>query len=105
MATDGMSPLDLRLKATWEMLYRKFVDILPDEENQQGYGCINGVNIFNYFKPWQVFSLDPKTATKDDLKKSYYHLCKIYHPDNPETGDRHIFEQIELMYKSVIAGI
>lgn len=105
MATDGMEKLDFRRKATWEMLYRKFIDILPGEENQQGYGCINGINIFNYFKPWHVFGLDPKTATKEEIKAAYYRLSKIYHPDNPATGDRAIFERIEIMYKSITARI
>ncbi len=104
MATDGMDKLDLRLKSTWQMLYRKFIGILPEEKNQQGYGCINGIDIFNYFKPWQVFGLDPKTATKDNLKQAYYQLSKIYHPDNAATGDRTIFERIDLMYKSISAG-
>ena len=104
MATDGMEKLDFNLKSTWEMLYRKFVGILPGEENQQGYGCINGINVFNYFKPWQVFGLDPKKATKDDVKAAYYRLNKIYHPDNKETGDREIFERLETMYKSILAG-
>ncbi len=103
MATDGMEKLDFRLKSTWKMLYRKFIGILPDEENQEGYGCINGINIFNYFKPWQVFNLDPKTATKEDVKNAYYQLAKIYHPDNLATGDRAIFEQLEIMYKSILA--
>ncbi len=104
MATDGIAKLDLRLKSSWEVLYRKFVGILPNEENQQGYGCINGINVFQYFKPWQAFRLDPKTATKDDIKASYYQLSKIYHPDNLETGDREVFEQIETMYKSIVVG-
>jgi len=104
MATDGMNKLDFRLKQTWETLYREFVGILPNEENQEGYGCINGINVFKYFKPWQVFRLDPKTATKDAIKTSYYQLSKIYHPDNSETGDREVFEQLETMYKSIIAG-
>ena len=43
MATDGMDKLDLRLKSTWEILYRKFVGIIPGEENQQEYGCIIAV--------------------------------------------------------------
>ena len=104
MATDGMDSLDFRLKPTWETLYRKFVGILPNEQSQEGYGCINGIDIFKYFKPWQVFGLDPKTATKNDVKMAYYQLSKIYHPDNLVTGDRAIFEQVENMYKSIIAG-
>jgi len=63
-----MDELDLSLKATWEKLYRKFVGVLPGEENQQGYGCINGVNIFDYFNPWQAFGLDPEAATAEDIK-------------------------------------
>ncbi|AFZ49600.1 J domain-containing protein [Dactylococcopsis salina] len=105
MATDGMEKLDFRLKVTWEKLYRKFIGILPNEMNQEGYGCINGINVFQYFKPWQVFNLDPKTATKNEIKKAYYQLSKVYHPDNQKTGNREIFEQIELMYKSIIAGV
>jgi len=102
MATEGMEKLNFRFKSSWELMYRKFIGILPHEQNQEGYGCINGIDVFQYFKPWQVFDLDPKTATKDDIKKAYYRLSKIYHPDNPETGDRQIFEQIEIMYKSIV---
>ncbi|CAD0231095.1 J domain-containing protein [Planktothrix agardhii] len=102
MSTDGMDALDFRLASTWKMLYRKFVGVLPNEKNQEGYGCINGINIFNYFKPWKVFGLNPKIATKEDIKKAYYNLAKIYHPDNPTTGDRKIFEQIDIMYQSII---
>lgn len=103
MATDGMDDLNLGKKEGWEVLYRKFVGILPGEENQQGYGCINGINIFNYFKPWQVFGLDPASATLQDIKDSYRNLSKIYHPDNSETGDPKIFDAITIMYKSISA--
>jgi hypothetical protein len=24
------------------------IDILPEEQNQEGYGCINGIDIFKY---------------------------------------------------------
>ncbi len=103
MATDGMDDLNLSLKESWERLYRKFVGILPGEENQKGYGCINGINIFNYFKPWQVFGLDPKTATSQDIKNAYHNLSKIYHPDNSETGDASVFDCLTVMYKSISA--
>lgn len=101
MATDGMSDLNLTVKDGWEKLYRKLIGILPDEENQQGDGCINGVNIFNYFKPWQVFNLDSKVATPQDIKNSYYALSKIYHPDVPLTGNATIFDRLTTMYKSI----
>ncbi|MEB3247904.1 MAG: DnaJ domain-containing protein [Merismopediaceae bacterium] len=105
MATDGMGKLNLSKKETWERLYRKWIDILPEEQNQQGYGCINGINIFEYNRPWQIFGLDGKTATEEELKKAYRYLSKIYHPDNQETGDRNIFERLEKLYKSLIMGI
>lgn len=105
MATNGMEKLDFSKKETWEMFYRKWIDILPEEQNQEGYGCINGIDIFKYSRPWQIFGLDGKTATEEDLKKAYYRLSKIYHPDNQETGDREIFERLDKMYKSLIMGI
>ena len=101
MATDGMSDLNLTVKDGWEKLYRNLIGILPDEENQQGDGCINGVNIFNYFKPWQVFNLDSKVATPQDIKNAYYALSKIYHPDVPSTGNAAIFDRLTTMYKSI----
>jgi preprotein translocase subunit Sec63 len=105
MAIDGLGKLNLALKATWENLYRKFIGILPNETTQQGANCINGINIFDYFKPWQVFNLDPQTATKADIKKAYRDLSKIYHPDAQGTGNATIFERLHIMYKSILAGV
>jgi hypothetical protein len=101
MAIDGMSDLNLTVKDGWEKLYRNLIGILPNEENQHGDGCINGVNIFNYFKPWQVFNLDSKVATPQDIKNAYYALSKIYHPDVPSTGNAAIFDRLTTMYKSI----
>lgn len=103
MATDGMDGLNLSVKDGWERLYRKFIGILPGEDNQQGYGCINGINIFNYFKPWQVFNLNPQTASNEEIKDAYHKLSKIYHPDVPNTGDAAIFNSLTVMYKSISA--
>lgn len=105
MATDGMDELNFSQKQTWEILYRKWIDILPNETNEQGYGCINGIDIFKYFRPWQVFNLDSKTATQDDIKTAFRQLSKIYHPDNQETGDRKIFERLTQMSNSLIPAI
>ncbi|MBD1863150.1 MULTISPECIES: J domain-containing protein [Trichocoleus] len=101
MATSGMGKLDLSKKAAWEELYRKLVGVLPGEENEQGYGCINGVNILKYDLPWKAFGLDPKTAKTEDIKASYRDLSKIYHPDNTKTGDALIFNRLTVFYKSL----
>jgi hypothetical protein len=103
MAIDGMDNLNLTVKSGWEQLYRKLIGILPEEENQEGYGCINGLNIFNYFKPWQIFGLDAKVANTQDIKNAYHRLSKIYHPDVTTTGDAAIFDRLTTMYKSIIA--
>lgn len=105
MACDGMGILNLKSRGTWESLYRKWIGILPYETNQQGYGCVNGINIFIYFMPWKVFNLDPKTSSKKDIKKAFHELSKVYHPDNQKTGDEVIFNRLNQMYKSLISAI
>ncbi|MGG6242454.1 J domain-containing protein [Nodosilinea sp. AN01ver1] len=103
MATDGMEPLNLGLKTSWEVLYRKFVGVLPGEEQLEGYGCINGIDIFKYFQPWKVFGLDPKSASPEEIKAAYHNLSKTYHPDASGTGDAKIFDRINTMYQSISA--
>ncbi|MGB3516601.1 MAG: J domain-containing protein [Elainellaceae cyanobacterium] len=103
MATDGMESLNFSYKASWEILYRKFIGVLPNELDQEGYGCINGINIFEYSRPWDTFGLNPKSATIDDIKQSYRSLSKIYHPDNAETGDAKIFDRLNTLYRSICA--
>lgn len=103
MATDGMDLLNLRLKKSWEQLYRQFVGVLPGEDAQVGHDCVNGVDIFKYFQPWKVFGLDAKTASEEDIKRAYRQLSKQYHPDNPESGSDRMFERINSMYRSIAA--
>lgn len=105
MAIDGLGKINLALKSTWESLYRKFISVLPNETEQEGADCINGINIFQYFRPWQVFGLDGSTATKADIKAAYRKLSKIYHPDTLKTGDARIFDRLHIMYKSILAGV
>ncbi len=104
MALDGMDALNFALKPTWEKLYRQFIGILPHETNEQGDTCINGVDIFKYFRPWQIFGLNGKTASAADIKAAYHNLSRIYHPDVPGTGNAAIFDRINNMYKSISAG-
>ncbi|NJM98587.1 MAG: J domain-containing protein [Phormidesmis sp. RL_2_1] len=104
MATDGMDKLNLRLKQAWEILYRKFVGVLPGEDSEVGDSCINGIDIFKYFQPWRVFGLEAKTASDEEIKQAYRKLSKQYHPDNQESGDSRMFDRINSMYQSISAG-
>ena len=101
MAISVWDNLNLSKRDSWEMIYRQFIGILPEEEDETGKNCINGIHIFKYFRPYQVFGLEPKEANKEDIKKAYYQLSKIYHPDNQETGDVQIFDRLTIMYKSI----
>jgi DnaJ domain len=101
MATSGMGKLDFAKKDGWEKVYRKWIGILPGEDNETGYGCINGVNIFKYDLPWSAFGLDPKLASTEEVKSAYRELSKIYHPDNRETGDAQVFHRLTVFYKSL----
>lgn len=78
----------LTYKETWEGIISKLK-------------IIQGSSVVTLFQPWIVFSLDPQTATKQDIKKAFYRLSKVYHPDNKETGDAHVFSRLEVMYRSI----
>jgi hypothetical protein len=101
LATSSMGKFNLSTREDWEKLYRKLIGILPGEENEEGYGCINGINIFKYDMPWKVFGLNPKVHLTEDVKTVYRNLSKIYHPDNSETGDTAVFDRLTLFYKSL----
>ncbi len=101
MAVSVWDKLNLSKRESWEMIYRQFIGILPEEEGETGKDCINGIHLFKYFRPYQVFGLEPKEASTQDIKKAYYRLSKIYHPDNQETGDSRIFDRLTIMYKSI----
>ncbi|MDJ0658616.1 MAG: DnaJ domain-containing protein [Crocosphaera sp.] len=101
MAISVWDKLNLSKRESWEKIYRKFIGILPEEEGETGKDCINGIHVFKYFRPYQVFGLEPKEASTEDIKKAYYRLSKIYHPDNQETGDARIFDRLTIMYKSI----
>jgi hypothetical protein len=100
MSTNGME-ISLTGKDGWETLYRKFIGILPGEDSEAGYGCINGIDIFKYSMPWKAFGLDPATAKPEDIKTAYRSLSKIYHPDVPTSGDARVFERLTQFYQSL----
>ncbi|MCA2505408.1 MAG: DnaJ domain-containing protein [Microcystis sp. M54BS1] len=85
-----------------EAIYRDYVGILPKERNSTGPTSVNGIDVTKYFYPWRAFGLDPKTATKQDIKTSYRKLSQKFHPDNPETGNREAFEAVNTMYRSIM---
>ena len=101
LATHRIEGINFSKKESLELLYRKLIGILPNEEKEEGYGCINGINIFNYDRPWRAFGLDPKVANVDDIKRAYRELSKTFHPDNGETGDATIFNRLTIFYKSL----
>jgi hypothetical protein len=88
-----------------ERVFRDYIGILPNERYTTGPTSINGSDVTKYFHPYRVFGLDPKTATPDDIKKSYRKLSQKYHPDNQETGNREVFERLNVMYKSLTVNI
>jgi hypothetical protein len=105
MATRAFDNINLSQRESWEKIYREYIGILPGEDGETGKHCINGINIFKYFYPYRVFDIDPKTASKEDIKNAYYRLSKIYHPDNQETGDAEVFDCLTVMYKSITTEI
>ena len=91
----------LKSKADWMKLYRRWIGVPPEERDQTGSNCINGINVLENFRPWHVFGLDSKTASKEDVKTAFRDLAKVHHPD--EGGDKQVFERIQKMRDSLLA--
>lgn len=93
-----------QLRSTWEHYYREWV-ALPEDERQStaSYGVINGIDIFKNFRPWEVFGVDKKNGTKEQILSAYKMLAKQYHPDTgADGGDRKIFEKLTEMRDSLM---
>lgn len=93
---------DLRLKQPWLELYRQWVGVPPDERNEVGPSCINGIDVLKNFRPWIVFGLDPKKATVEDIKSSFRQLAKEHHPD--AGGNPEVFLKLQQMRDSLLFG-
>jgi len=91
----------LKSKADWMKLYRRWIGVPPEERDQTGSNCINGINVLENFRPWHVFGLDSKTASKEDVKNAFRNLAKVHHPD--KGGDKQVFERIQKMRDSLLA--
>ncbi|MEA5474880.1 DnaJ domain-containing protein [Synechococcus sp. CCY9201] len=94
---------NLKTKADWLKLYREWVGVPKSERGNSGSTCINGIDVLENFRPWHVFSLDPKTATADDIKDAFRKLAKEHHPD--AGGDPRVMERLQKMRDSLLAFI
>ena len=64
---------------------------------------MNGIDIFKNFRPWEVFKVDKKSGTKEDIQRAFKKLSFKYHPDTgPNGGDRSIFEKLKEMRDSLL---
>lgn len=93
--------LNLRKKEGWLVLYREWVGVPENERHEEGPTSINGVDVLKNFRPWHVFSLDPKEATSDDINTAFRRLAKQHHPDHG--GNREVFERLQKMRDSLLA--
>jgi len=101
---DDSSPTFKGPKAAdeWRQMYRRFIAVPRDERGQkEGGSVINGIDVMKNFRPWVVFGLDPKKASKGDVDKAFRKLALKHHPD--VGGDRKVFEKLLSMKNSVKA--
>lgn len=102
MAFSG-EQINLKTTADWRSQYRKWIGVPDDERSKTGPHCINGINVFENFRPWHVFNLTSDTASAEDVKTSFRQLAKVHHPD--VGGDALVFERIQKMRDSLLALI
>ena len=102
MAFSG-EKVNLKSADDWRNQYRKWVGVPADERNKTGPHCINGIDVFENFRPWHVFGLSAESSTPEDVKISFRQLAKVHHPD--VGGDALVFERIQKMRDSLLALI
>ena len=100
MAMAGRT-FDLKTKADWLKLYREWVGVPHSERTKTGKTSINGIDVLENFRPWHVFSLDPTTASAEDIKEAFRRLAKEHHPD--VGGDPRVMELLQRMRDSLLA--
>lgn len=92
----------LKSKEDWMKLYRRFVRVPANERNlPDGPTVVNGIDVLKNFRPWVVFGLDPKKATKDDVRKAFRRTIIKHHPD--QGGDPRVAERLKTMRDSLLA--
>ncbi len=92
---------DLKTKDDWLKLYREWVGVPHSERTKTGKTSINGIDVLENFRPWHVFSLDPSTASAEDIKDAFRRLAKEHHPD--VGGDPRVMERLQKMRDSLLA--
>jgi hypothetical protein len=71
-----------RTRGEWEKAYRATVRVPMSDRNRRARpGVINGIDIHKNFRPWAVFGLNQKTATRDDVNQVARRLLRQVHPD------------------------
>jgi hypothetical protein len=91
-----------RTRSEWERAYRARVKApMSDRGRKERPGVINGIDIHKNFRPWAVFGLDPKKASKTDVEQAYRRIAKKVHPD--AGGRPKDFDRIRKMRDSVVA--
>jgi hypothetical protein len=91
-----------RTRSDWEKLYRQNVGVpQADRGRRERPGVINGVDIHKNFRPWAVYGLNPKTASRADVEGRFRQLAKQNHPD--VGGRRKDFERLKAMRDSMLA--
>jgi hypothetical protein len=89
-------------RSGWEEMYRQVVTSPQSDRNlKPRRGVVNGMDVQKSFRPWQVFGLNPKTATRADVEQAYRRVAKQVHPD--AGGRRRDFERVKTMRDSVLA--
>jgi hypothetical protein len=91
-----------KTRSEWERAYRSLVKApMSDRGRKERPGIVNGIDIHKNFRPWAVFGLDPKKASKQDVNQAYRRVAKKVHPD---VGGRvKDFERIKKMRDSIVA--
>ena len=91
-----------KTRSEWERAYRALVRLpMSDRGRKEKPGVINGIDIHKNFRPWAVFGLNPKTASKADVEQAYRRIAKKVHPD--AGGRQKDFERIKSMRDSIVS--
>lgn len=91
-----------KTRGDWEKMYKSFIGMpQSNRNNRQRAGIVNGIDIHRDFRPWAVFGLNPKSATREDINRAFRTVSKTVHPD--VGGRRRDFERVKKMRDSLLA--